>query len=279
MLEKVYLGSTPLGFHKIAYTEWGHASQRPSVLCIHGLARNGRDFDRLAESLQDKMQIFCPDMVGRGKSDWLSDPAYYTYSQYVNDLTALMARMDTKSMDWVGTSMGGLIGMVMASMPNTPIRRLVINDVGPVIAEEAVRRIASYVSITPEFEDVAAIERYLRQIYAPFGITRDEDWRHMAKHSAHILPNGKLTLARDSGISKNFVANDKPFDIWNVYDQIKCPVLLLRGAQSDILSSATADAMTKRGPKAQLIEIPNVGHAPALMDKKQIQMIENFLAD
>lgn len=277
MQQHFILGQSVLGFHRMAYSVWGHAAAPPPVICVHGLTRNGRDFDRLAEMLRDEAQIFCPDIVGRGKSDWLSDPALYGYPQYVNDVTALIARTGKEQVDWVGTSMGGILGMLIAAMPNSPIRRLVINDVGPFISVAALRRIGEYVSLMPEFNGVEQLERHLRQIYAPFGALTDDDWKHLAAHSHRKLPNGKLTLAHDPAIGKAFLALEKDVDFWDLYDRITCPTLLLRGTLSDILSAETAQEMTQRGPKAQLAEFPHTGHAPALMDATQITLIAEFL--
>lgn len=279
MLHKSFLGQSPLGFHRIAYTEWGAATVRPPVICVHGLTRNGRDFDWLAEVLQSDTRVLCPSIVGRGQSDNLADPTFYSYPQYCADMTAMIARADAASVDWVGTSMGGIIGMLLAAQPQSPIRRLVINDVGPFIPLSALQRIAAYVGIPVECADLAQLERHMRTIYAPFGITRDEDWRHMAKNSHRTLPNGKLTLAYDPTIVKNFGAADKDADLWSLYDRIQCPTLVLHGMQSDILSANVANDMTRRGPHARLVEFPDVGHAPALMDADQTTIIRQFLTD
>lgn len=284
MKQKSYLGYSALGFHKVAYVEWGEMQSgtetKPPVICVHGLTRNGRDFDRLAAHMQASRNLFCPDIVGRGESDWLAEPALYNYPQYLTDMTALIARATESGegqVDWVGTSMGGIIGMLLASQPKTPIRRLVINDVGPLIPLASLKRISDYVSMVIEFADIPQLERHLRTIYAPFGITQDKDWRDLAENSYRTLPNGKLALAHDPAIAKNFAALDKDVDFWNLYDQIRCPTLLIHGAQSDVLLTDTAQQMTRRGPKAKLITLPNVGHAPALMDAEQIKIVEEFL--
>jgi pimeloyl-ACP methyl ester carboxylesterase len=167
----------------------------------------------------------------------------------------------------------------MASAPETPIRRLALNDVGTIIPLTALQRIASYVAMAVEFADQAQLERHIRQIYAPFGITRDDDWQHMASISSRVLPNGKLVLAHDPAIAKNFNTLDKDVDLWQFYDAIKCPTLLLRGEMSDVLSSEIAAAMTQRGPRARLITYAGVGHAPALMAARQIEDIAAFFKD
>lgn len=269
----------PFGAHRMAYAEWGQASTRPSVVAVHGLTRNGRDFDRLAAALEMQgRHVICPDIVGRGVSDRLSEhPELYAYAQYISDIQSLLAARNIQAVDWVGTSMGGLIGMMMAAMPETPIHRLVINDVGPFIPLAALQRIAAYVAMEIEFADRMQLERHIRQIYAPFGITRSEDWRHIAAHSYRTLPNGKLVLAHDTAIAQGFSRLEQDVDLWPVYEAVKCPALLLRGSESDVLSAEVAEDMTRRGPKAKLITYKGVGHAPALMDEGQIADIQNFL--
>ena len=264
----------------MAYVEWGMPSDKPSIICVHGLTRNGRDFDRLAATLEQQgRHVICPDIVGRGKSDRLSEhPELYAYAQYIGDITTLMAAKNIKKVDWVGTSMGGLIGFLIAAMPETPIHKFVINDVGPLLPLAALKRIASYVAMVVEFTSLEQLERHVRQIYAPFGITRDEDWQGIVQNSYRTLPNGKLALAHDPLIARPFADLDKDVDLWPVYDAICCPCLLLRGETSDVLSVEIADEMTKRGPKARLITYAGVGHAPALMDEKQIVDILEFLA-
>ena len=277
MQEKTYQGYSALGFHRIAYTEWGDDAEAPPVLCVHGLARNGRDFDPLATALQSTRRVLCPDIVGRGRSDDLADPALYGYPQYLSDMTALIARAGSAQVDWVGTSMGGIIGMLMAATPQSPIRRLVINDVGPFIPLAALQRIGAYIAQTPVFDSPTMLERYLRVIYSSFGIARDEDWRLFAQHSTRVLPDGRLRLAYDPGIAQALQTVTADVDFWALYDRIRCPTLLLRGTQSDVLPAAVAQAMTQRGPQAKLVEIPNTGHAPALIDAMQIGIVADFL--
>jgi pimeloyl-ACP methyl ester carboxylesterase len=277
MKENFFLGRSPLGFHRVAFTEWGDNDKHPPAICVHGLTRNGRDFDYLARNLENDMRVFCPDVVGRGKSDDLADPLHYNYPQYMNDMTAMMARTGSTSVDWVGTSMGGIIGMLLAAEKNTPIRRLVVNDVGPFIPLLSLKRIGAYAGMSKEFADVAEVEAYMRQIYEPFGDLSDENWRHLAEHGTRTLNNGKLVLAHDPTLAQPFLLLDQDVDFWSAYDKIRCPVLLLRGLKSDILSNEVAQQMTRRGPKAQLIEFPKVGHAPALMGSTQISVIANFL--
>jgi pimeloyl-ACP methyl ester carboxylesterase len=278
MHEKHFYGLGSGGFHRIAYNEWGQASARPAVICVHGLTRNGRDFDYLARAFEDDgRKVFCPDVVGRGKSDWLANPADYNYAQYLADMTALIARTGAECVDWVGTSMGGLIGMLLAAEANTPIRRLVINDIGPFSPLVALRRVGAYVGQSPVFDDLEGVEKYMREIYGPFGDLSDENWRHLARYGARTTPNNKLSLTWDPAIAQPFLAAEQDVDLWSSYDRIRCPVLLLHGLDSDVLPTPIAHEMTKRGPRAKLVEFPKIGHAPALMDPAQIAIIAEFL--
>ena len=278
MQDRFVQGLSPAGFHRIHYLDWGRADANRVVVCVHGLARNARDFDDLAEALAKDRRLVCPDVVGRGLSDWLRDPSHYGYSQYLADMAALLARIGAERVDWVGTSMGGLIGMMLAAMPGTPIRRLVMNDVGPFIPATALERLAGYVGADPSFDDPAALEQYLREIYQPFGALTDDKWRRMATHSTRKKPDGTLGLAYDPAIGAPF--REQPLadvDLWAIYDAVQCPVLVLRGESSDLLSAETADAMRDRGPRATVVEVPGCGHAPSLTTDDQIAGIGHWL--
>lgn len=267
------------GFHNMAYAAWGDGEAASNVVCVHGLTRNGRDFDALAASLANTRRVVCPDVVGRGRSDWLSDPAEYQTPQYVSDMAALIARMDVGWVDWVGTSMGGLIGMALAAQPGTPIRRLVLNDVGPFIPKSALERIGEYCGQALTFDDIEGLARYLRVVHAPFGPLTDEQWHHLAIHGARDTGKG-LALAYDPGIAVPFKAPDglADIDLWSLWDAIRCPVLVLRGESSDLLTAETTAEMASRGPKAKVVEIADCGHAPALMAEDQIALIDEWLA-
>lgn len=277
MIERSFRGLSPAGFHRVAYADWGAQPSAGTVVCVHGLTRNGRDFDALAEALSPDRRVVCPDVVGRGRSDWLPSPSLYGYPQYCADMAALIARLDVDSVDWVGTSMGGLIGMMLAAQPNTPIRRLVVNDVGPFIPKAALQRIAGYVGGDPVFPDLGALEAYLRRVMAPFGALTDAQWAHLARHGARRRDDGTLGLAYDPGIAADFRGDLADVDLWPVWDRIGCPVLVLRGVDSDLLLPGTAQEMTRRGPRARLVEFSGCGHAPALMDAGQIAMVREFL--
>ncbi|MCW2247048.1 pimeloyl-ACP methyl ester carboxylesterase [Azospirillum fermentarium] len=280
MTQRTVACLSPAGFHPMAYTQWGREGAERTVVCVHGLTRNGRDFDHLALALSGGCRVACPDVVGRGRSGWLAEPALYGYPQYVADMAVLLARLNVDTVDWVGTSMGGLIGMMVAAQPGSPIRRLVINDVGPFVAQEGLQRIADYVGKDPVFEDMAAVEAYLRFVLMGFGRLTDRQWRHMAETSARRLPDGRFGLAYDPGIAAVFKAQPiGPVDLWHLWDRITCPVLVIRGAKSDILTAETAEEMTRRGPKARLVTFAGAGHAPALMDEEQIAAVRAFLEE
>ncbi|HKW52995.1 MAG TPA: alpha/beta hydrolase [Stellaceae bacterium] len=268
----------PKGFHRLAYWEWPGPKGARTVLCAHGLTRNGRDFDVLAEALSARFRVVCPDIVGRGKSEWLGDSADYGYPRYLADMAALIARLDVAEIDWVGTSMGGLIGMLLAARPKAPIRRMVINDVGPLIAKEGLARIGSYVGRDPSFRDLAELEATLRVVAASFGPLSEAQWRHLAMHSARRKPDGSLGFAYDPHIGDAFCDTEPAdIDLWAAWDAVRCPTLVIRGAESDLLRRADAEAMTQRGPRAKLVELPGIGHAPALMAPDQIAAIRDFL--
>ncbi len=272
----------PQGFLNLAYWEWEGPPGAPTVLCVHGLTRNGRDFDFLAEALCQRFRVVCPDMPGRGRSDWLDDANSYSFPYYLAVLGALYARLDVPSVHWVGTSMGGIIGMLFAALPKAPVRRLVLNDIGPVIAKEGLQRIGQLVGRDPGFSNRQELEAYLRDVYAAFGPLTDAQWRHLVAHAGRTRDDGKLGLAYDPKIGDAFRSQGpdaavSDVDFQQFYDQIRCPTLVLRGAQSDVLRAADATAMNERGPHAEIVEFAGIGHAPALMADDQITVIRDFL--
>ena len=272
---------SPCGLHRMAYTEWGAADNPRVLICVHGLSRNGRDFDVLAQALAADYRVICPDIVGRGRSDWLRDAANYGIAQYVADMIVLIARLNVDSVAWLGTSMGGLIGMVLASLEGTPISRLLLNDVGPVIAAESIKRIGDYIGRTPRFESFADAEQYIRRVSAPFGRLTDEQWRHLTESSVRQRADGGFELRFDAaGIAESFrrATTAGEIDLWPIYERIACPTLVVRGAESDLLSRETAQAMAGRGPRPQLVEVPGVGHAPMFMDEAQIAIARRFFS-
>ncbi len=262
----------------MAYREWGAPDATRAVICVHGLTRNGRDFDTLAASLAGAgCRVVCPDVVGRGDSGWLADPAGYGFPQYLADMTLLLAHLEVEAVDWVGTSMGGLIGMMMAAQPGTLLRRLVLNDVGPFLPKAALEGIAGYVGHDPRFADLAAAEAYFRDIHSGFGALTDQEWRHLTETSV-VAAEGALRLRYDPGIGAGFRMRPvEDVDLWAVWDRITVPSLVLRGADSGLLLPETAAEMTRRGPRAELVEIADCGHAPALMDPDQVALVRDWL--
>lgn len=271
--------ANPQGLHRMRYSEWGDPLNPKVLVCVHGLTRNGRDFDDLARALAPHYRVICPDVVGRGRSDWLPDKSGYGLPQYVSDMMVLLARSGAESVHWLGTSMGGLIGMLIAAQPDSPISRLVLNDVGPVITATSLRRIGEYVGRAPAFPDWARAEAYIRAVSAPFGPLTDAQWRHLTDTSLRPRPGGGFELNYDPGIGDVFratpVLND--VELWPIYDAIRCPTLALRGESSDLLTPDVHREMGRRGPQAKLLEVPGVGHAPMLMDAAQIALVTDYL--
>lgn len=266
------------GSHTLTLYQWGREDAERTAFCVHGLTRNGRDFDRLAMALADKWRVISMDVVGRGKSDWLDDPRGYNYRQYVLDAATVVRRLRLRDIDFIGTSMGGVIGMMTAASENSPIKRLVLNDVGPLLTSDALKRIGSYLVEPRSFGSVDEIEAHMREIYAPFGRLPDGDWKHMAQHGHRRDKDGRYWLAYDPKIAEIALSvSDKDIELWETWDKIQCPVLLLRGANSDLVARETAAQMTRRGPRAKVIEIPIVGHAPALRTGEQIGAIRAWL--
>ncbi len=281
MTEHQLLCLNSQGFHRLHYTDWGDPANPRAVICVHGLTRNCRDFDALAAALQDELRVISVSIAGRGLSDWLPNKDDYGYPQYMSDMTALLARITAtgaRDIQWVGTSMGGMLGMLLACRPNTPIRRLVLNDVGTLIPKASMERIGAYVGQDPRFDSFEAFERYVRTVSAPFGPLTDSQWQHLARHNARQHADGRWGVIYDPDIAQPFRKSAaRDIVLWNPYEAIRCPTLLLRGAESDLLLRDTALEMTRRGPKPQLVEFAGVGHAPALMADDQIAVVREFL--
>lgn len=278
MIERALTCLGPHGFHRLAYLEWPGPKDAPTLLCVHGLTRNAHDFDIIAQALSAEYRVVSVDMPGRGRSDWLSDAADYGYPVYLGDINALIARLDVEHIDWLGTSMGGLIGMLFAAMPDNPIRKLVINDVGARVSKAGIERIVTYVGLDTGFADHEAFEATLRRTHATFGPLSDTQWHHLAAHSWRRKADGGIGFNYDPKIGvalKQAPAAD--VDLWAYWDAIARPTLVLRGAQSDILTADDAEAMTRRGPLAKLVTFHGIGHAPALMADDQIAAIREFL--
>lgn len=270
---------TPSGLHRMAYTEWGDPASRRVLVCVHGLSRCGRDFDTLARAMAGEYRVVCPDVPGRGLSGWLKNPMEYQVQTYVADMVTLLARLDADCVHWVGTSMGGMIGMALASLAETPLQKLVLNDVGPVLAAVSLKRIGEYIGMAPVFPDFDAAVTYIRTVSATFGAHSDAEWITLTEHVVRRQPDGSYRLHYDPAIAVPVRSTpvDKDIELWNYYDAIKCPTLAIRGAQSDLLRRETLEQMAARGPRAQTLEIADVGHAPTLMHADQIAIVRDFL--
>lgn len=266
------------GFHRLGYREWAGPPGAPTLLCVHGLTRNSRDFDALARALSQVYRVVCPDMPGRGLSENLGDPAHYSYPTYLADLAALIARLDVESVDWVGTSMGGVLGMMMAAQPGTPVRRLVLNDIGAVVAKAGLERIAGYVGLDRSFETLDALADAMAAGFAGSGKLPRATLLGIAEGAARRRPDGRFGFAYDLRIADVFKTNPpQDVDLFPVWDRIACPILALRGEISDVLTAQTAAEMTRRGPRAKIVEIAGVGHAPWLSTPDEIAVVADFL--
>jgi pimeloyl-ACP methyl ester carboxylesterase len=269
---------SPHGFHRLHYYEWGDPANSRVLICVHGLTRNGRDFDDIARALSADYRVLCPDVPGRGKSEWLTHKEDYAYPVYCADLAALIARSGAQTVDWIGTSMGGVVGMLLAAQPNSPIHKLVINDVGPFIPKSSLERLSGYVGKPVSFESFEAFEQYIRAVSATFGPLTNAQWRHLAETTARRDDDGRWVTNYDPAIARAFTQPIADVVLWPFWDQVRCPTLLLRGKQSDLLLSETAREMTTRGPKVKLVEFDGIGHAPMLMAADQIDPVRDFLS-
>jgi pimeloyl-ACP methyl ester carboxylesterase len=299
MKQHSFLSLGPDGFHRVAYTDWGDADNPNVVICVHGLSRNSRDFDYLAESLQKDHRVVCMDVVGRGESAWLEDKSGYSFSTYLSDAAALVARVTTpvpagflrekraRYLDWVGTSMGGLIGMLLAAKRNSPIGRLVMNDVGPFVPWNGLLRLKGHLGRPRGFGSLNMAGQFLREALASFGPLTEPQWQHLIRHSVHQRDDRRWYLRFDPAIGQWNTQSDpelpigpeflRGLDLWAMWNAVDCPVLVLRGAQSEVLLAATVEEMRRRKPETQAVEFEGVGHAPALFDAKQIDAVRAFL--
>lgn len=264
---------------RLNYYDWGPRMHPKRVVCVHGLTRQGRDFDEVAKGLSKQRRIVCPDLVGRGRSGWLTDKKLYNLDTYVAHMSGLLDHLGFEGIDWIGTSLGGLIGMTLASERPELIRRLVLNDIGPQLELEGMRGIASYVGQDPRFKRLGEVAEYLKKVHADFGNLTDAQWSEMTTHSIMRHPEGGYGLHYDPAIGLPFKTPPAkaPPPAWDMWERIQCPVLLIRGENSKLLSRATAERMAKTGPKAQVVEIEGVGHAPALMSEDQVALVREFI--
>lgn len=278
---------SPAGLHSMAYKEWGDPANPNVLVCVHGVTRVGDDFDSLARALSDQYRVVCPDVVGRGRSGRLRNPQLYQIPQYISDMVTLVARVtsnsDNGAVDWFGTSMGGLIGMALASLPDNPIRKLVLNDIGPTLDPTALQRIGDYIGQDLRFKSFDEGAAFVREVSASFGQHTDEQWHKLASDVLRQNDEGQWVRHYDMGLAEPLKgstperAKADEAALWAAYDAIGCPTLLVRGEHSDLLSRQTAQQMRTRGPKPQLVEIPDTGHAPTFINPGQIALARKFL--
>lgn len=274
---------SPGGLHNMSYQEWGDADNPRVLLCVHGVTRVSDDFDALAEALADHYRVVCPDVVGRGQSGRLRNPMHYQLPQYVSDMVTLLARLQAETVDWFGTSMGGLIGVGLASLPDNPVRKLVLNDVGPTLNPQAIARIGEYIGQDVRFDTFEEAAAYIKAISLSFGPHSDAQWHKLASDVLRQNAAGQWVRHYDLGLADPVKATTPEMAeaaqgmLWAAYDAIRCQTLLVRGTESDLLSHETALEMTRRGPVARLVEIPGVGHAPTFVQAEQIAIARDFL--
>lgn len=275
---------SPTGLHTLSYKEWGEPDNPAVLVCVHGVTRVADDFDVLAERLQHDYRVICPDIVGRGESGRLRNPMDYQVPQYVSDMVTLIARLNVAQVAWLGTSMGGLIGMGLAALPGSPVKRLILNDVGPVLQPDAIARIAQYIAKELSFDNLTEAESYVREVSASFGPHNDAQWQKMTRDVFRQHEDGKWRRNYDPALVQPILKSTPEMAalaqtmLWAAYDAITCPTLLIRGEESDLLSLDTAQAMQQRGPKASLHQFAGVGHAPTFVHPEQIQVVAEFLA-
>ncbi len=265
--------------HHIFYKEWGNSHNPNALFCAHGLTRNSGDFDYFCSKMEDQYHIVCPDMPGRGQSDWLAKDEY-DHTVYMADAAALIAKLGAKKLDWVGTSMGGLMGMILASQPNTPIRKLVLNDVGPFASRESQLNICKYAGNDDRFKTFDEVVAYFKNLYASWGKVSENHWQSISRQSSRLLEDGTYGLAYDPGILAPLKENldaIRDIDIWPIFEAIQIPMLLLHGAESTILPAALVEEMKKRNKNLEVVDIPDVGHAPSLMEDSQVKLIRDWL--
>jgi pimeloyl-ACP methyl ester carboxylesterase len=277
----VFRGLGMTGSHTLHYTEWGRRNSRRTVVCVHGYSGNARDFDFLAKVLAQDARVICLDVAGRGDSDWLASPLHYHFGQFMADIDSLIAHLDVDEIDWVGTSMGGLLGMLLASRPVSPVRRLVLNDIGGFVPMDALQQIGRNLQSPARFDSLAAVEAHLRHTHREWGDISDAQYRHLTQHHARRADDGSFRLHYDPQITRLM----QPFPLspgvffWDAWYRVRCPVMLIRGDHSSVLPPAVADTMLEIKPGTQLVEFPGAGHAPALMSAMETRIVREFLKE
>lgn len=282
MVDKSFLGINPDGFHKIVYSEWGDV-HNPVVVCVHGLTRNRHDFDWLAEDLSKNYRVICPDLVGRGDSDTLQDSSFYSYPQYLSDLNTLIARLNVEKVIWLGTSLGGILGMILASFPSSPIKKLILNDIGAIISGVGLKRISQFASSPGVFQSTEAASSYFKKNHLQgIGEVSPEVWKKLLQNSVRWIEKEHVWKPTyDPAVAHSFHRDQAiDADFMSCWEEIICPVLILRGQLSDMLTEETAHQMVATAKSTiKLIELPGIGHPPSLTTPKQIKMIHDWIKE
>lgn len=278
MQTKHMLSSHAGGEHRIVYQDWGREDNPNILICVHGLTRNSHDFDYLAEKLSSKYRVIAPDIVGRGSSDWLPDHRLYTIEQYINDMTLLIKHLGATSVDWLGTSLGGIIGMMMAAMPQSPIKRLILNDIGAVITQDAIALLANSLAKVPTFKTLEELRTFLMQAYAHTGTHKEEDWDYMSRYDHRINEDGTYNRNYDPKLlhSMGPILN-ADIDLWQFWKAVVCPTLIMHGENSMILTADICQQMLATNPHASLVTLPGVGHTPSFMQPSHIEVVTKWL--
>ncbi|MBX2807643.1 MAG: alpha/beta hydrolase [Cellvibrionaceae bacterium] len=276
-----YLGLSTEGFHRLYYRQWGSADSEHTIVCVHGLTRISHDFDVLAKKLSKKYRIVCPDIAGRGNSDWFGNRETYNIAQYCSDINSLIAHLRVDKIHFIGTSMGGIVGMILSAMAHTPIESLILNDVGPDIKRRELQNMGKYVGNAPIFETKQALYAYFKETYAgSCSLLNERQWKSVAKYSS-FKTNGGYRMHYDPKIGEAFRKNYSffNFDLWKYWHEIECPVMIIRGAESSFLEQDIAEKMSATLDDARLVEIEGAGHAPPLRTEKEVKIIGSFLKE
>ncbi|KTC84763.1 alpha/beta fold hydrolase [Legionella drozanskii] len=269
------MGIDSQAFHNMVYYEWGDSNNPKVLLCVHGLFRNARDFDDLAKVLSSHYRVICPDMVGRGLSDKISNPKDYSTLTYLSDITILLAQLGVTEIDYIGTSMGGVIGIMIAAMKNSPIKKLILNDIGPFVDTKALQQIITYGKKGSEkyFGTLGEVEAYLKETYSSFAQLSPEQWQHLAVCGVWQNSNKQYQLAYDPKIIENVIAAPQ----WALWSKVQCPILLLHASLSNVLSDDTVIKMQQLQPALKTVNIPDIGHPVSLMKIDEIKLVKQWL--
>jgi len=275
--DNYFYGLSNEGFHRLYYREWGNPDSEHTIICVHGVTRISQDFNALAKTLSKKYRVICPDVVGRGFSDWLGNKQNYNFLQYCADMNALIAHLKINKVHWIGTSMGGIIGIILSALQNTPIQSLILNDVGPDLKRVELQRLGKYIGRAPVFETKDELFEYYKEIYQSFGELNTKEWEKMAEYSSFRESSG-YRMHYDPKIGDAFRASYSffNFDLWKYWDEIECPSLLIRGKESTFFPLKTAEKMISRGADISFIEVEDIGHAPTLRTPYEIKHIQDF---